>query len=216
MSDGDDIDFNSLKEGSTDAEAIETYYDDWAENYDDDLKNWDYTAPQDAAAMLAEHLMAGARILDVGCGTGLFAAAMSDALDCQIEGIDISESSLKQAAARGGYAQLQRVDLQQTPLSLADNSVDAAASIGVFTYIADPAALLTDLCRIIRPGGHLLFTHRSDRWRDDNFKGLIEMLTARGLCETVAISDPKPYLPKHEDFKDEIEVIFAHLRVTAP
>ena len=210
----DDAKFDTLKGGSTDAAAVEAYYDDWAARYDKEIINWGYTAPDVAAAMLAEHLQPGAQVLDLGCGTGQFAEKLSNLLECRIDGIDISEASLQLAETHGCYASLRRVDLQQTPLPFADNTFDGAASVGVMTYIADPAALLANLCRIIRPGGFFIFTHRDDRWRERGYDDMIAELTARGLCEVLKITEPKPYLPKHEDFAEQIEVKFALLKVS--
>lgn len=213
VDENNDAKFDTLKNGSTDTAAVEAYYDNWAARYDKELANWDYTAPEIAAAMIAEHLQTGARVLDLGCGTGQFADRLSNRIECEIDGVDISEASLKLAETRGCYASLRRADLQQTPLPFTDDTFDGAASIGVMTYIADPAALLSDLCRIVRPGGPFIFTHRDDLWQERDFDDMIAGLKARGLCEVVEVTDPKPYIPKHEDFTDRIEVKFALLKV---
>ncbi|USG60086.1 methyltransferase domain-containing protein [Sneathiella marina] len=205
--------FNSLKDGSTDSAAIATYYDDWAETYDATLKNWDYQAPDDAVAILCEHLQAGDDILDVGCGTGLFGNALSRQLDCRIEGLDISTASLEIAERKGGYDRLRRHDLQDSPLPVPDNAFDAAACVGVMTYIEDAAGLLADLCRIIRPGGYILFTQRDDRWVEKNFGSLMGNFEERKLWTPLKISKAKPYLPKNEDFKDSIQVIYVLCQV---
>ena len=55
--DGDsEAEFDTLKNGSTDTAAVEAYYNDWSARYDKELADWDYTAPDVAAAMLTEHL----------------------------------------------------------------------------------------------------------------------------------------------------------------
>ncbi|MFT5505394.1 MAG: putative TPR repeat methyltransferase [Gammaproteobacteria bacterium] len=120
------------------------------------MKNWDYQAPDGAATTLSEYLNPGDDILDVGCGTGMFAKAMSRHLDCRIEGIDISAESLKIAEKQGSYDRLQQHDLQATPLPISENAFDEATCIGVMTYIEDVTGLMTDLCRVIRPGGYIL------------------------------------------------------------
>lgn len=199
--------FTSLKAGSKDTDAIEAYYDQWADTYDDTLKDWNYQAPKDAVDALSGCLKAGDRVLDVGCGTGLFGKTLSEKLDCRIEGVDISAASLKVAEEHGHYTRLQRHDLQVTPLPLDDGTFDAAACIGVMTYIEDAAALLADLCRIVRPGGHIYFTHRDDRWTEDDFDGILKDLEQRGLWTPVTVSPPKPYLPCNEEFADAIRVI---------
>jgi len=211
MAQNDDTDvkhgFNSLKDGSTNPRAVAAYYDEWAATYDETLENWDYQAPNDAAVSLCEYLKSGDDILDVGCGTGLLAKAISRHLDCRIEGIDISATSLEKAEEQGFYNRLQRHDLQATPLPIAENAFDAAACVGVMTYIEDAADLLADLCRVIRPGGYILFTQRDDRWIETKFDSLIKRFEERKLWTPLKISKAKPYLPKNDEFSDSIRVI---------
>ena len=83
---------------------------------------------------------------------------MSLHLNCRIEGIDISAASLEIAEQKGRYDCLQQHDLQTIPLPLTDNAFDAAACVEIMTYIKDAASLLADLCRVVRPGGYILFT----------------------------------------------------------
>ena len=208
--------FDSLKAGSTDTSAIEAYYDDWAERYDLTLNEWDYKAPREAAAMLREKLEPGPNVpdvLDVGCGTGLFAGALSAVLDCRIEGVDISAASLEIAGKSGIYDRLHRHDLQTIPLPFGDNAFDAAACVGVLTYIEDAAGLLADICRVIRPNGYFAFTQRDDRWAEKNFDALVADFAERGIWTPVLITDPIPYLPKNDDFGDAIKVIHVLCRI---
>jgi len=211
MAQNDDTDvkhgFSSLKDGSTNSTDIAAYYDEWAETYDATLKNWDYHAPDDAATTLCQYLKSGDEILDVGCGTGMFAKAMSLLLDCRIEGIDISAASLEIAEKQGAYDRLQRHDLQAASLPIADNTFDAAACVGVMTYIENAAGLLADLCRVVRPGGYILFTQRDDRWVEKKFDSLISSFEERKLWTPLKISKARPYLPKNDDFGDSIRVI---------
>ncbi|EPX83862.1 class I SAM-dependent DNA methyltransferase [Salipiger mucosus] len=202
-----------LKSGATDSGAVSDYYDDWAKSYDETLKSWNYTAPMDAADLIAGHLRPGARILDVGCGTGLFSIAMRMAGDFRIHGIDISEESLKLAEENGAYQRLMGVDLQDVPLPIKDNSMDAAASVGVLTYIEDSAALLRDLCRIVKSGGVITFTQRTDRWEQLEFGKTVEVIEQEGLWTILEITDPKDYLPGNADFGEDIRVIHTLCRV---
>lgn len=203
----------SLRAGTTDARAVETYYDDFADSYDARLETWQYRAPAEAAALLAPFLGPGKRVLDVGCGTGLMAETLRRRGDVAVDGIDISAASLQRAEARGLYGRLLQHDLQQQPLPVPDGAYDAAASVGVLTYIADAEALLRDICRTVRSGGAIAFTQRTDLWQDRDFDGLLRRLTDGGLWRTEHVSAPMPYLPGHEDFAEEIKVIYALCRV---
>lgn len=203
----------SLREGSTDARAVEAYYDDWADGYDATLQEWRYRAPGDAAGLLAPHLSDGARVLDVGCGTGLLGAALRSHAAVRLVGIDISAASLAQARRRGFYDRLLRHDLTQTPLPVPDRAFDAAGCVGVLTYIADAEALLRDMCRAVRAGGLVFFTQRTDLWDDRGFDAVIARLEASGLWQRLHQSPPMPYLPGNSDFADDIGVIHALCRV---
>lgn len=205
--------FASLKDGLDDARAVETYYDDWARTYDETLKHWNYQAPDDAAALLAPHLKQDARILDVGCGTGLMADALKQKGRYRIDGIDVSAESLDLAKQRGGYERLIHHDLTRLPLPVGDDAYDAAASVGVLTYIDDIEALLSDLCRLVRAGGVIAFTHRTDLWEKQDFSKTIEALDGKGLWMTLDVGAPRPYLPGNDDYAQSIEVIHTLCRV---
>ena len=202
----------SLREGSTDARSVEAYYDDWADGYDATLQGWDYRAPGDAASLLAPHLSDGARVLDVGCGTGLLGVALRSHAAVRLEGIDISAASLEQARRRGLYGRLMRHDLTQLPLPVPDGAFDIAACVGVLTYIESAEALLRDMCRALRPGGLVAFTQRTDLWEVRGFDAVIAGGEASGLWQRLHLSPPRPYLPANRDFADEIGVIHALCR----
>ena len=127
---------SSLKDGSTDSGSVESYYDDWARSYEQTLRGWHYQAPEDATNLLLAHLEPGARVLDVGCGTGLFGEVLSQRASCHLQGIDISAEALKQAEARGVYGALLRHDLQQLPLPVARHGEFS----GVFGMTTSPPA----------------------------------------------------------------------------
>jgi predicted TPR repeat methyltransferase len=199
--------FPSLSGGSTDSAAVEARYDDWAKSYDHDLEMWNYQAPEEAAAALVPYLRKDESVLDLGCGTGMFGRALANRLKCRIEGIDISAKSLAVAGKRDLYAMLYRHDLQKLPLPLGANGFDAAVSVGVLTYMSDPEALLKEMCRVVRAGGHLLFTQRDDRWQELEFDRIMVEFDKNGLWTALGMSEPRPYLPRHQEFAEEIQVI---------
>lgn len=204
----------SLRQGTTDSLAVQSYYNDWADKYDETLAEWQYRAPEDASDLIAPLLGDGARVLDVGCGTGLLAHALRKRGDYTFDGIDISAASLHLAEQRGDYAQLINHDLQDLPLPVPDNVYDAAASVGVLTYIEDAEALLRDLCRCVRPGGAITFTQRTDLWGDRNFPEMIARLDHEGIWANPHITPPQKYLPGNEEFSDEVNVIHTLCIVT--
>lgn len=199
--------FTSLARGSTDSEAVKEFYNEWAEDYDQTLGDWEYHAPADAAELMCPNIYAGNRILDVGCGTGMFAKEVKHRIPTELHGVDISDTSLQIAERRNIYATLTQHNLQDLPLPFRNKSFDGIGCVGVLTYIEDIGGLLRDFCRIVKSGGHILFTQRDDRWAEKEFDKHIADLESSGIWTPLHISEPKPYLPMNEDFADAIKVI---------
>lgn len=99
----------------------------------------------------------GGIALDVGSGPGSVTASLAHAAgpDGLALGVDISEPMLARAvrAAAGPQVGFLRADAQRLPLR--DETVDAAVSIAVLQLIPDPAATLSEIARVLRPGGRL-------------------------------------------------------------
>ena len=99
----------------------------------------------------------GGIALDVGSGPGSVTASLARAAgpDGLALGVDISEPMLARAvrAQAGPQVGFLRADAQRLPLR--DQTVDAAVSIAVLQLIPDPAATLSEIGRVLRPGGRL-------------------------------------------------------------
>lgn len=98
-----------------------------------------------------------ARILDVATGTAGVAIAMAHATHAEIVGVDLSEPMLGVGRKRVYDAGLdQRIRLREAraeALPFADASFDAVAFTYLLRYVADPAATLRELARVLRPAG---------------------------------------------------------------
>jgi arsenite methyltransferase len=99
----------------------------------------------------------GGIALDVGSGPGSITASLADAAgpDGLALGVDISEPMLARAvrAKAGPQVGFLRADAQRLPLR--DQTVDAVVSIAVLQLIPDPFAALSEIARVLRPGGRL-------------------------------------------------------------
>lgn len=196
-----------LKDGSTSSGQLKQIYDDWATNYDDNLKSWDYRAPAHAARMLSGTIPANSVVLDVGCGTGLTGQALRAAgFTGPVDGVDLSPASLKKAEERDVYRTLSPVDLQALPLPLADDCYDAVLCVGVLTYVPESENVLREFARVVRPGGSVLVTQRDDLFHERNFATTLENMA--DTFGDLRVSDPLPYLPGNPDFGDAINVIY--------
>jgi 2-polyprenyl-6-hydroxyphenyl methylase/3-demethylubiquinone-9 3-methyltransferase len=95
----------------------------------------------------------GARVIDVGCGEGSFCAALVSA-GCSAVGVDVAPEALRRARAR--YPELEFALCDETSLPFADASFGAAWLGEVLEHVRDGIGLLTEVARVVGPGGQLL------------------------------------------------------------
>ena len=192
---------------STDRTTVERAYDTFADtgSYDETFDEWGYVGPETAAAILKNYVPRQSRILDAACGSGLTGSALRNLGYGHIEGIDISAKLLELADRTGAYDRVQRVDMQTFPLPFEDGEFDAVNFIGALTYF-ETNEILRELCRIVRPGGYVVFSQRDDIMRDQNYEEQLEELERDGLWKRTFGTEPMPYLPHHPDYGTHIEV----------
>lgn len=193
-------------------DELARYYDQWSGSYDHDLANIGYIAPAVAAETLGKQVEDRTKpILDAGCGTGLTGLQLHKCgFDC-ITGLDISTASLEKARQKGCYRELKQQNLNE-PLDFADDRFAAAQCVGTLTYVRNVGGLMREFCRVVRPGGVVLFTHRTDLY-DARFKSVIDEISAVGLWTPILHSEPSAYLPGHADFGDEKTIVYDMYRV---
>jgi len=104
------------------------------------------------AADMEPYLGEPARVLEVGVGTGIMAAAFGR-LGRSVVGIDISHEMLSRAHERLG-SRVARGDAHALPVP--GGSVDAAYLVWVLHLVADPADVVAECARVLRRGGRLL------------------------------------------------------------
>jgi predicted TPR repeat methyltransferase len=97
------------------------------------------------------------RAIDLGCGTGLAAAAFAREVD-HFVGVDLSPRMIERARASGLYAELEVADMLQGLCGRADASADLVLAADAMVYVADLAPLLAEAARVLAPGGLLAFT----------------------------------------------------------
>jgi predicted TPR repeat methyltransferase len=97
------------------------------------------------------------RAIDLGCGTGLAAAAFTREVD-HFTGIDLSPRMIERARLTGLYAELEVADMAQGLRGKPDASADLILAADAMVYIADLAPVLREVKRVLLPGGLLAFT----------------------------------------------------------
>lgn len=96
-------------------------------------------------------LIKGGRLLEVGCGNG-FMLELMNRLGWQAEGVDFDEKAVAAARARGLKVQTGSLEEQRYP----DDSFDAVTMSHLIEHVADPAAVISETRRILKPGGKLV------------------------------------------------------------
>jgi len=121
----------------------------------------------------------GEHVLDIGAGPGLLALDLARLVGEQgrVVGLDLAPAMVETAARRLSgltHAQVRLGDA--LALDLADGSFDAVVSTQVYEYVADMPRALSELHRVLRPGGRALILdtdwrslvwHASDQARMD-------------------------------------------------
>jgi len=97
------------------------------------------------------------RAIDLGCGTGLAAAAFAKEVDHFI-GVDLSPRMIERARATSLYAELEVADMLQGLRVRPDANADLILAADAMVYVADLAPVLMEAERVLRPGGLLAFT----------------------------------------------------------
>lgn len=109
---------------------------------------------------------AGQRVLDVGTGPGMAAAAAAER-GADVVGIDFSEEML--AVARRQHPEIDfRLEAAES-LPFSEGEFDRVIGNFVLHHSGDPAAVLTEAKRVLRPGGRLGFTIWGDPARLEAF-----------------------------------------------
>jgi SAM-dependent methyltransferase len=96
---------------------------------------------------------AGQRVLEVGCGSGVFLRAAADR-GAAVSGLDASETLIERARARVPEADLRVGDLQFLPYE--DDRFDVVAGFNAFFFAEDMVAALREAGRVARPGGSVV------------------------------------------------------------
>ncbi|WP_034273268.1 SAM-dependent methyltransferase [Haloechinothrix halophila] len=164
-----------MTEPITDAGVIGRHYDERTpiadELRDGQLHMWYFYDDADEATLpAAVHRMTrkvtdtlglrpGEHVLDAGCGPGNTAVYLAAELGARVTGVTLSDvevAAARRRAAERGLTERVRIDYgDYTALSFPDGTFDAVLALESLQNATDVAAVLAELCRVLRPGGRL-------------------------------------------------------------
>jgi predicted TPR repeat methyltransferase len=97
------------------------------------------------------------RAIDLGCGTGLAAAAFAREVD-HFTGMDLSPRMIEKARSTGLYAELEVADMLGGLRGRVDASAELILAADAMVYVADLVPILNEVRRVLAAGGLLAFT----------------------------------------------------------
>jgi demethylmenaquinone methyltransferase / 2-methoxy-6-polyprenyl-1,4-benzoquinol methylase len=102
----------------------------------------------------------GDRVLDVATGTGMVAEALVGRYGCNVVGLDQSSEMLSGAQARVDRdprlaSSIELVSGEAESLPFDDADFDHLTFTYLLRYVDDPGAVLTELARVVKPGGRI-------------------------------------------------------------
>jgi SAM-dependent methyltransferase len=187
-------------------------YARWAATYESDFVALNqYVIPDRVAEVFADAARrVNGPLLDVGCGTGLVAAALvrnaaGDGDDWVIDGVDISPEMLAVSATKARpdgrplYRRLIEGDLT-AHVDITDSSYAGVLSAGTFTHGHLGPAALSALIRFGRPGAVFAIGINAEHFAA---MGFADQLADESASGTICDLDPRVvemYLPGSEHF----------------
>ncbi|MEO7251709.1 MAG: methyltransferase domain-containing protein [Arenimonas sp.] len=169
------------------AEAMPAYLQDWLRKIPREVSERFYGCGSPIPAAVE-----GSSVLDLGCGTGRDAYLVSRLVGAQgrVIGIDMTPQQLaiarRNRAAHCDASGLDNLDFRDGRIEnlaaagIADASIDVVISNCVVNLSCDKAAVLSEVFRVLKPGGELFF---SDVFADRRIPtALLDDPVLRGEC----------------------------------
>jgi len=150
-----------------------------------------------ARYVFASRLARGKRVLDLGCGTGYGTAEISK-YAASVTSLDISSDAV--AYLQQNYAQphIRVLQASAAAIPLRDASFDLVVAFEVIEHITEWRELLTDVRRVLAPGGQLVVSTPNKSY----------------YAESRKLSGPNPFHEfefEFEEFKAALEEFFPHV-----
>lgn len=196
-------------------EKHKSYYDAWAETYDDDfLKAEGYAAPYHVAERLNQIATpSDTPIADIGCGTGAVGTSLAELGASHIlHGFDISTGMLDMARKTGHYTDLHHADFTSAQPQH-ENNYGAIVSSGTFTlgHLGPD-----DLWRALSLGRHHalgLISINAAHFEEKGFMRAFQDWQSRGMITSPIFHEIGLYFNRDAASTQNLDGILAEFRV---
>lgn len=149
----------------------------------------------------------GAKILEVGVGTGLSLTEYRN--DAEVWGIDLSEPMLQKARERVERENLSHVKslsvMNAEATDFADDTFDTVVAMYVVSVVGDPGRMFREMSRICKPGGNIIVVNHfaSSHWALQAIE--------RSLAPISGLIGFRPDYPMHDMLNHaRLELVAAH------
>ncbi len=207
IADNNNPSWDAIKEAhrlSYNPQKLQQYYDKWSLEYDRDVSNEDYSAPEFIADYLARILGNESKIdsrnqdieiIDAGCGTGLVGLALHYKGFRNIDGFDLSHQMIEKAKQTTVYKSLKGgCDMNRPIEGYPNEKYKVAICCGVFTLGHVHPNALEELIRITQIGGLLLVSTRKSYYDNSDFSTICDRLQEEGKIKLIHSVMDGPYI----------------------
>ena len=144
--------------------AGDLYADIRSEAFGEDIGQTGWLTAEEQDLFIAWlDLSPSSRLLDLACGSGRPTLRIAQKTGCHVSGIDLHPEGIESAREGARHSGLEkRAEFRQgnaaEQLSFGDASFDAITCIDAINHLPDRPRVLEEWCRVLKPGGRLLFT----------------------------------------------------------
>ena len=139
----------------------------WADMYDSDTESLQEANFRTRCDITVKYVLqvlpAGGRVLDLGCGSApVLSQLRKHGVSCT--GLEYSEDMLRHARARLQSMQLDEGDLHRGDCrntQFEPATFDVVVCLGVISYVEDYAVVLSEIKRVLKPGGYAFVSFRN-------------------------------------------------------
>jgi ubiquinone/menaquinone biosynthesis C-methylase UbiE len=162
------------------------------------------------AALMAMDLKAGSAVLEVAPGPGYLAIELAKLGDYHIVGVDISKTfvEIARANAREAGVVVEFLQGNVSVIPYPNDSFDAVACTAAFKNFKEPVKALTEIYRVLKPGGVVLIVDMNRDVSDRQIGHLTRKMGVKGLEALFLKLTFRYFLRKGAYTKGEFESFF--------